>query len=387
MPRLTMILYTLILLSCLALGNSCGGGGGGASSPSSMEMIALDSGLDKKSMSDDINEYAGSEDYSSQYRDQTRSSLGSMSAEQQGMVADNGWNNPSEAPAGSTADGETDIPQDGMLRSIEDWLNPKAWAQEASVDEDYIIRTGNIEMEIDDYDKSSAEVTTIARRYGGIITDSQMQKYGDNMRVGWITLRVPSDKFQQCYDDLRAIGEVKVQNVSSEDVTNEYIAGVSRMEALRIEHETLQGMLADAREIQRTRGLGEAYSVLLDTQKRLSQVTTELQTVENRVSSLKDRIQRSTISVNLSERPLAPPPDEFSWGFGNTFESAKKDLMAGVSYSINGLIYFMINGLLWWIIWLFIIWLVWKLVLRRLWSALVKALKQEQERGRQPEAK
>lgn len=357
-PKLMLVLILLLGLVSLA---SCSSRSG--RSENSMGMIALESGLDKKSMSSD-------EDYSGQYRDQTRGSApSSLSPEQQGMLADDGWNNPcTEAQASPGQDStQPELPSSGVARSIKDWLNPSAWAQETTLDESFIIRTGNIEMEIEDYDKSSAEVTTIAKRHGGIITDSQMQKYGDDMRVGWITLRVPSSKFQQCYDDLRAIGDVKVQSVSSEDVTTEFIAGVSRMEALRIEHQTLQGMLEDAREIQRSRGLGEAYSVLLDTQKRLSQVTTELQTVENRVSSLKDRIQRSTISVNLSERIIAPPIDEADWSIKATIQRAKRDLQHGLDDTASAIVYFLINGLLWWIIWLGILWLAWIFMLRKLW--------------------
>ena len=287
--------------------------------------------------------------------------MGTVSAEKQAMLADEGWNSPYK-PDGASNGGEVDIPSGGVLESIDDWLNPKAWAQESSPDESYIVRTGNIEMEIEDYDKSSAEVQTVAQRHGGIITDSQMQKYGDDMRVGWITMRVPTDKFQQCFDDLKALGDVKVQSVSSEDVTNEFVAGVSRLQALKTEHETLQGMLEDAREVQRTRGLGEAYSVLLETQRRLSEVTTEMQTVENRVSALSDRINRSTITVNLSERPIAPPADEFAWGFGAAFENAKKELMYGIRNVANDFINFFVARLIWWLIWIGIIWLAWKLV-------------------------
>jgi hypothetical protein len=363
-PVLPKLILALILLLGLASLASCASRSG--RSENSMGMIALESGVDKKSMSSE-------EDYGGQYRDQGGESgyavTADMSPAQQGMPADDGRNSPAPEAPPSPGQGTTpaEPPASGVASSIKDWLNPSAWAQETALDESFIIRTGSIEMEIEDFDKSSAEVTTIAKRHGGIITDSQMQKYGDDMRVGWITLRVPSGKFQQCYDDLRAIGDVKVQSVSSEDVTTEFIAGVSRMEALRIEHQTLQGMLEDAREIQRSRGLGEAYSVLLDTQARLSTVTTELQTVENRVSSLKDRIQRSTISVNLSERVIAPPIDEADWSIGATFERAKRDLQQGIDATLGGLVYFLVNGLIWWIIWLGILWLVWIFMLRKLW--------------------
>ncbi|MCB1216288.1 DUF4349 domain-containing protein [bacterium] len=363
MPRLNLIITCLIIL-LMALLQSCGGGGGMTmnskeSRGSSVAMAPMESaemfyGGEGGAAAPEMDGYDGDfqtgSNYDSQYRDPTRSA---------------------GRTAGITDD--VDIPSGGMLQSIDDWLNPKAWAQEPAGDQSFIIRNGNLEIEIDDYDKSSAEVKTIAIRHGGIITDSQMQKYGDNMRVGWITLRVPGDKFDQCFEDLQGVGEVKVQNVSSEDVTNEYISGVSRMQALQTEHTTLQGMLEDAREIQRSRGLGEAYSVLLDTQRRLSEVTTELQTVENRVNSLKDRIQRSTITVNLSERPLAPPPDEFAWGFGASFENAKKDLLHGIDYTVSGIIYFLVNGLIWWLIWIVIIFLAWKLFLGRLWQAIRRA--------------
>ncbi|MCB1186676.1 DUF4349 domain-containing protein [bacterium] len=362
MKRFQLAIYLLMIMAILICCASCAQSGG-------------------SNMSEPMSGYADtSSSYDGQYREQPRSAMATggataeISPDQAYMEFDSYAEEGMAAPgnemmkhaagtiAGNDGGGEVDIPSGGVLESIDDWLNPKAWAQESSPDESYIVRTGNIEMEIEDYDKSSAEVQTVAQRHGGIITDSQMQKYGDDMRVGWITMRVPTDKFQQCFDDLKALGDVKVQSVSSEDVTNEFVAGVSRLQALKTEHETLQGMLEDAREVQRTRGLGEAYSVLLETQRRLSEVTTEMQTVENRVSALSDRINRSTITINLSERPIAPPADEFAWGFGAAFENAKKELMYGIRNVANDFINFFVARLIWWIIWIGIIWLAWKLL-------------------------
>ena len=283
---------------------------------------------------------------------------------------------PGESADSNVDSGDSDIgtiAPSGFASAVENWLIPSAWAQDHGLDTKYLVRNGNIEMEIKDYEASYLEVFNISQRYNGMITDSQMEKFGDDTRVGWITVRIPGEKFQDAYNDLKKLGDVRNQSITSEDVSNQYITGISRMKILKQEQETLQGMLDDAREIQKTKGLGEAYKTLLSTQSKLSEITMQLQNTEDRVNALADRITRSTIRVGLSERPIAPAPDEFAWGFGSTFEKAKTDLMIGIDANGRVLVYWLVNGLIWWMIWIGIFWFIWKVKGRELYRKIIKS--------------
>ena len=201
-------------------------------------------------------------------------------------------------------------------------------------------------LRIDNYDKAEKAAADLADKMGGTVTDRQMTKNYDGTREGWVVLRVPASHFLDAWNQLRQIGEVTSENTTAEDVSTQYVSAVSRMKNLLKEQETLQGMLDDARQVQRTRGLGEAYKVLLDTQARLSDVTLELQTTQDTIDQLADKITRSSIKVTLSER-AAYQSEEFTWGFGATLKAAYKDVLLGVKNTANALIYFVVTSVLW----------------------------------------
>ena len=230
--------------------------------------------------------------------------------------------------------------------NVERWFSPAAYAEEARPQEEYLIRNGEMALRIDNYDKAEKAAADLADKMGGTVTDRQMTKNYDGTREGWVVLRVPASHFLDAWNQLRQIGEVTSENTTAEDVSTQYVSAVSRMKNRLQEQETLHGMLDDARQVQRTRGLGEAYKVLLDTQARLSDVTLELQTTQDTIDQLADKITRSSIKVTLSER-AAYQSEEFTWGFGATLKAAYKDVLLGVKNTANALIYFVVTSVLW----------------------------------------
>jgi hypothetical protein len=261
--------------------------------------------------------------------------------------------------------------------NIDSWILPKAYAQDNLSGDKYLIRNGDISLKLDNIDDGQSAATAIAAKYGGTITNTNIRKDNAGYRAGTITLRIPSDKFMQVWSELMQIkgAEIITQSISTQDVGGEYVSQVSRMKALAAEQQTLQKMLDEALAVQRSRGLGEAYKVLLDTQSRLSEVTAQIQGVEDRIKAMADQITRSTITLEMTENPKIPAvaPDTFNWGMGNTFNAAVRDLMVGVRGFLNGAIYFIVT--LQWIWWLLIFFAA-----RWAWSFYRKWAGREQKR-------
>lgn len=252
------------------------------------------------------------------------------------------------APQGAGAPGQEFAPQayakSGL--SVDRWFSPAVYAADTAPAEEYLIRNGDLLVLVQNYADAEKQAGQIAERYGGVLTDSHMEKNYDGTRTGYVTLRVPGKSFLAAWGELAKLGEVQDQNVSTQDVSQEYVSAVSQMKNLLDEQQTLQGMLSDAREVQRTRGLGEAYKVLLDTQARLSDVTGELRGVEDRIAQLADSITRSTIKLNITEKQ-AYQAAEFTWGFGDTSKSAWKSVVLGYKRAVNNAIFLIITAPLW----------------------------------------
>ena len=215
------------------------------------------------------------------------------------------------------------------LPDVEAWLLPVAYAADHSISETYLVRSGTLATTVESADTALQEIRRIAQFYKGAVTDSSISKDAHGQQAGNVTLRVPSEDFFGAWDELRSIGDVVSQSITSEDVGNDYVTSVSRMHSLLAEQVTLQKMLDEALEVQRRRGLGEGYSILLDTQQRLSNVSSEIREIENRITSLADQITRSTITVMLTEQPHNPvvKPERFDWGMGSVFNESLRDML------------------------------------------------------------
>lgn len=263
--------------------------------------------------------------------------------------------------------GPTAPPSSQSVQSrIDSWFSPKAYAADNLPAEQYLIRTGNITLKVDSFDTVATQVSDVAAKYKGEVTDSQMQKAADGSKSGFVTLRVPKESFFDAWNELLKLGDVDNQSQSAQDVGREFVAAISQVKNLTTEQDTLRGMLADAREVQRTRGLGEAYSILLETEKRLSEVTGELQTANDTADRLADQINRSSITVNLNERAVYQS-EGFQWNTKQTLNQAWKDLLLGIRNAINGLLYFLVTMWLWLVplaVALVIVWLVLRAVIR-----------------------
>lgn len=245
---------------------------------------------------------------------------------------------------------------------LDTWMIPAAYAADHAVDERYLIRTGDCQIDVDDYQAASDKVEAIAHQYSGIISNSRSQRHGENWIEGYITLRIPAENFFDAWKAVLAIGEVNSESVSSQDVSQEYIGYVSELKNLLAMQATLQTMLDEALEVQRKRGLGEGYSILLDTQDRLFEVTGRIESAEDRLNALSDRITRSTITVNLMEKLELPKQvkqtrEDFTWGIGTTAAEAYRDLLVRLRNIAKGLVYFLITCWTWLIPWALIIWL------------------------------
>ncbi len=141
--------------------------------------------------------------------------------------------------------------------------SPAAYAAQAPAGAEYLIYRGEMELAVKDYGAASDRILATAARYGGAVTDSKMAKTPDGVRSGYLTLRVPSRAFFTAWKELQGIGEIVPQSTAAQDASSDYISSASHIENLLKEQATLQGMLDDARAVQRSRGLGEAYKTML----------------------------------------------------------------------------------------------------------------------------
>jgi hypothetical protein len=308
-------------------------GGSASGSP----MMSLDSGVDKKTA-----------------RVDNESATGYSPGAAGGVAGDVSYAPQEQTTSGSNAPQVKNPSARAQAQGSDDarlasWVLPQAYAQDHNINERYLIRTGACSLEVADYRAASKQVNEIAEKYSGIVSGIQSQRSGEDWLQGTLTIRVPNAGFFSAWTELLGLGKILEESIQTEDASQSYISTLSRMKNLLAEEAAVKQMYQEALAIQRTRGLGEGYKLLIDTQERLFAVSGEIQQAEDQLNALADRITRSTITVTLIEKKQIEQQvqEEFRWGLGTTMSSAYRDLLVNVRGKLQGLLYFLVTCWTW----------------------------------------
>ena len=98
-----------------------------------------------------------------------------------------------------------------------------------SNEERMIVRSGDISLVVEGVVGARDEIAHLAVSYGGYVVSSQISGEEQEMR-GYISIRVPDEKFESALAELRDLAvRVISESTSSQDVTEEYVDLESRL--------------------------------------------------------------------------------------------------------------------------------------------------------------
>lgn len=155
-----------------------------------------------------------------------------------------------------------------------------------------IVKTAALSIKTKSYDVLLADIKQKIEQYGGYIEQSQEYNFdsGSNRSVD-MDVKVPADKLEQFIEELSLIGTVTSKTVSSDDITDSYIDVESRIKALETEEKTLLGILEKA----------ESLTDVIELQKRLSTVRTDLEAMKAKKQSYDSMVAYSEVFLDINE--------------------------------------------------------------------------------------
>jgi hypothetical protein len=173
-----------------------------------------------------------------------------------------------------------------------------------------IIRDGRVDMRIEagTFGQSAASLRTLAEDLGGYLAggETHLEEIDDvKYTVGWYTLRVPEERFEEALSRVEGMGERLALTVSSQDVTEEYVDLEGRLRYWRNQEAFYTRLLDEA----------ETIDDLVRIQSQMQEVLLNIEQIEGRLRYLDSRTSFSTLTVGLTEVPGATPlapvdPDE-----------------------------------------------------------------------------
>ena len=146
-----------------------------------------------------------------------------------------------------------------------------------------IIKTGSLSYEVKNLSETEEKIVAWLEGFGGYIADTWTNR--NNMNV---TVKVPSSSFEEAMNSTGDFGELLSRSISTEDVSENYYDLETRLETRKILQEKLESYLAGAKSI----------SDLLEIERQLNDVTSELESMEKQFRRLSNQIDFSTISIS-----------------------------------------------------------------------------------------
>jgi TolA-binding protein len=151
-----------------------------------------------------------------------------------------------------------------------------------------------------------------------------------------ITIRVPSERMDEALETIKeGATEVRNENVTSDDVTQEFTDLESRLRNLQAAEEQLLDIMNNA----------EKTEDVLSVFNQLTQIRAEIEVIQGRIQYLSESARLSAISVDLIPDVAAQPLEIGGWRPEGTVKEAFTALIQGLRFLGNAAIYVLICGL------------------------------------------
>lgn len=178
-----------------------------------------------------------------------------------------------------------------------------------------IIKTGWMTLEVENVFDALNQLTTLTTSYGGYVVASQTWYEGDEA-YAQLTFAVPVDQFEQAVAQTRRLGKVLNEQITSEDVTEQYVDLEARIQNLEATAARIRSFLDEAKTVE------EALRVNAE----LSRVEAELERLKGQRKALEKRTAFSTLQVTLQPVVATTVGEENGWSPAKTLREAWRTL-------------------------------------------------------------
>jgi hypothetical protein len=163
-----------------------------------------------------------------------------------------------------------------------------------------VIKTANVEVAVDKdgLEGATRQAISIAGRFGGFVLSTESRDERDASSI--VTVRVPADSFERALAELENLGDVKTEQISGEDVGQEFIDLEARERNLESQETVLLRLMDRSVTVSDT----------IRVQRELQGVQLEIERLTGRLRYLKDQADMGTLTVSFVEvgAPAHEPP-------------------------------------------------------------------------------
>lgn len=184
-----------------------------------------------------------------------------------------------------------------------------------------VIYTASLEIVVDEFSGVEQVVSTLVQQYGGFIASANVSLNQGSQRSGVWIVRVPVDSFSAFLEATGDLGVPERREQHGQDVTEEFVDLEARISSKKKLEERILELLASNK--------GEIKDVI-EVERELSRVRTEIEQMEGRLRYLADRTDLTTVTLSVREERDYTPPQAPGLGarIASTWQSSTGAIVA-----------------------------------------------------------
>ncbi len=163
------------------------------------------------------------------------------------------------------------------------------------VDNRKLVRNAALDLEVKNYDSALDSITAIAAGNSGYVATKNSARLANGKMSGTIVLKVLPDRLDAALLQIRGLGELKNQSLSTRDVTKEYFDTDARLRNARKMEDRLLDLLGTMKG---------KISELLQVEKELARVREQIEQMQGELKVYDSLVQYATITISLREKDL-----------------------------------------------------------------------------------
>jgi hypothetical protein len=193
-----------------------------------------------------------------------------------------------------------------------------------------IIKTASVTVQVrkNTLQQRFQQAAMVASSHGGFISSSRTSE--GKHRSGVLVIRVPASQFEATLGELKALGTVKGERVSGEDVTAQFVDLQARLRNWEAQESVLLRLMRQSKTIEDS----------LKVQRTLQDVQLAIEEIRGQLRVLSDQTDLSTITLSMAEAgTVAPKPREEELTFVRAWRQAIHAIAAVFAAVVVGLGY------------------------------------------------
>lgn len=202
-----------------------------------------------------------------------------------------------------------------------------------------IIKNADLSLVVKDPAQSMKDITALAGQMGGYVVSSNLYQsyYGPNnitVPEGNIAIRIPEGKLNDALEQIKTSAvEVQSENVSGQDVTDQYVDLQSRLAAKQATEKKLLEIMDQA----------DKTEDVLAVYQQLQQVQSDIEVLKGQIKYIDQSAAMSSVSVHLIAEETVQPLEVGGWKIEGTARDAIQDLVIFLQGFTRFLIQFFLN--------------------------------------------